>query len=277
MAYKRSVRLTISDRAAMVLITELKVEFDVERTMSVDDNTATISVYNLSENTAKMLCTQGNVVQLQAGYLDETVNTIFWGDVVEGSIKHSGTESVATVKCEDGRKGNVTSRVSLSFDVGTPASTIASQAAAALGYPVTMLASPTSTYTHGYSYIGMAADCLRDVLNKDGLCYTIQNQVLYIHKQDEDNLPLPAKMLSPQTGLITLPEKLSEKVEGDDVQAMPKSRWKFEAMLFPELQCGAVCVVQSTSFSGSIVIQKVNYSGDNFDGDFKCVVEGIEQ
>ena len=277
MAFMRSIKLTVSDRSSLLLITELKISFSIERELGTGNNTATIQVYNLSENSAKMLCTEGNLVQVDAGYLDEVVSPIFIGGVVEGKIHHSsGVDNYVEIKCEDGRKACDTTRVSLSFAEGTGAMAVASAAAGTLGLPVVFLASPSSTYTHGYSYIGMAKDCLRDVLNKDGLCYTIQNQVLYVHKQGEDNLPLPAKLLTPMTGLITVPEKLSEKVKSDDLNPPPKNRWKFESLLFPELTPGAVCAVTSISYSGAIVIQKVNYEGDNFDGDFKCIVEGIE-
>jgi hypothetical protein len=132
---------------------------------------------------------------------------------------------------------------------------------------------PGGTYPHGYCFIGMAGDGLRDVLNRYGLMYTIQNEMLYIIKPGEAAEKTGLK-LTPKTGLLTTPQPVSDKTADDDTQTEAGNRWKFSTMLFPELLPGAACKVESSTLNGEVIIKKAVYSGDNMTGDFKIDLEG---
>jgi hypothetical protein len=120
--------------------------------------------------------------------------------------------------------------------------------------------------------MGMAQDGLRELLNRYDLAYTIQNEMLYILKAGEaaDNTGL---RLGPKTGLLTVPQPVSDKTGEDDDKPEAPAKWSFSAMLFPQLLPGAACRVESSALSGEVKITKAVYSGDNRTGDFKLDIE----
>jgi hypothetical protein len=118
----------------------------------------------------------------------------------------------------------------------------------------------------------MATNALKKVLDRFDLTYTIQNEMLYILKAGEaaDQTGL---RLTPETGLLTIPQPISDKKDKDDVEAEAVNGWKFSTMLFPELLPGAACKVEASTFSGDMVIHKAIYEGDNWEGSFKIDIE----
>ena len=122
----------------------------------------------------------------------------------------------------------------------------------------------------------MATDGLKQVLNKVGLTYTIQNEMLYIKGPDQsiDNLGL---RLTKDTGLLTLPTHISDKTDSSTIDQTTSNKWKFNTMLFPQLMPGAVCKVESSTLNANIMIEEATFKGTNFDGDFIVEVKGVEK
>jgi hypothetical protein len=96
--------------------------------------------------------------------------------------------------------------------------------------------------------------------------------MLYILKPGEaaDNTGL---RLTPSTGLLTVPQPVSDKTGEDNAEAETKNKWKFSTMLFPQLIPGAACKVEASTFTGNMLIHKAVYEGDNWSGDFKVDLE----
>ena len=84
--------------------------------------------------------------------------------------------------------------------------------------------------------------------------------MLYIIKLGEaaDNTGL---RLTPDTGLLSTPQSVSDKTGVDNEDADASNRWRFTTMLFPELIPGAACRVESSTPNGEIMIDKANYRG----------------
>jgi hypothetical protein len=82
--------------------------------------------------------------------------------------------------------------------------------------------------------------------------------------------------LTPKSGLLTTPQAVSDKTEEGDVTAEPAGKWKFSAMLFPELVPGAACVVHSSTLDGTVKISNAMYEGGNWTGGFKIDIEAVE-
>jgi len=275
MAFQRHVEIEVGQKGGEGFkISELKISFSIEKTDSGDPNESKIQIYNLSKDTHAKVAVAGNHITLKAGYKDETVAAIFFGDVLKGDRKKSGVDYITELVVFDSRTAVMSGQVSVSYTKNTEARTIVQAFVDAIGLSYKGMDNVMSeeTYPHGYSYIGMAADGLRDVLNRYGLTYTIQNEMLYIIKPGEpvENIGLK---LTAETGLLTTPESVSDKTSDDDTESEASNRWKFSTMLFPELVPGAACSVESSTLNGEVVLSKAVFSGDNFGGDYKIDIE----
>ena len=274
MAYRRIVEVIVGPKGGDGLrITDLKISFSIEKTKSVDPNKGKIRIYNLSLDTSNKISVSGNHCTLRAGYADEDVAAIFFGDVLKGQRLQEGTDFYTELEVFDGRSSVMRAPISVSYAKGTGAKTVAQGFTDAIGLPVKGMENiPGTAYDHGYSYIGMAGDGLMEVLDRYGLAYTIQNEMLYIIKPGEaaENTGLK---LTPKTGLLSTPQPVSNKTAVDDEKAEPSNRWKFSTMLFPQLLPKAACVVESSTFNGNVIIEKAIYNGDNWLGDFRIDIE----
>ena len=275
MAWMRHVEVAVGPKDGEGFkIDALKIEFTIEKTDEVESNTSKIRIFNLSKETSDRVCVAGNHITLKAGYTDETVAAIFFGDVVKGERLKDGTEYITELEVYDGRTALMEGFVSVSYAKDTEAKTVVQAFLDSIGLPFKGLdlVPNGESYSHGYAFIGMAGDGLRDVLNKFDLAYTIQNGMLYIIKPGEAADRTGLK-LTPETGLLTIPQKIVDKTADDDNAAEASNCWKFSAMLFPELIPGAACKVESSTLNGEVIIRKSVMTGDNWDGDFKVDIE----
>jgi hypothetical protein len=275
MAFHRYCEVTVGPKNGKGFkIDGLKIEFSIEKSDTPENNKSTIKIYNLSKDTSSKVTVAGNHIQLRAGYKDETIGAIFFGDVLKGQRIKNGNDYVTELQVFDGRKAVMEGYVKLSYAINTEASTIAREILDAINLPYKGLGliPPKEKYLHGYSFLGMAVDALREVLNRFGLTYTIQNEMLYIIKPGEaaDNTGLK---LTPKTGLLTVPQSISDKTTTDDATAEASNQWKFSTMLFPQLIPRLACSVESSTLNGEVIVKKAIYSGSNWDGDFKIDIE----
>jgi hypothetical protein len=193
---------------------------------------------------------------------------------LKGNRYRNGNDFITELQVQDGRAAVMAGQLSVSFAKDTDAITIAQTFLDAIGLPFKGQGKIPGgeKYPSGFCYIGMATEGLRKILNRFDLTFTIQNEMLYILKPGEaaDNTGLK---LTPSTGLLTIPQPISDKTGVDDSETEPSNGWKFSTMLFPELLPGAACKVESSSFSGEVIIHKAVYEGDNWDGDFRIDIE----
>jgi hypothetical protein len=275
MAFMRYVEVTVGPKNGTGFkIDGLKISFHIEKTDSSEPNKSTIKIYNLTQETSSKVTVADNHIQLRAGYKDETIAAIFFGTVVEGKRYKEGEDYITELKVQDGRAVVMSSYVSISYTKDVAATTVVEDILNAIGLPHKGEDNIPSgeNYPSGFVYTGMATNALRKVLERFDLSYTIQNEMLYILKEGQpaDKTGL---RLTPETGLLTIPQPISDKTSEDDSEAEAKSGWKFSAMLFPELLPGAACKVEASTFSGDMLIHKTIYDGDNWDGSFKIDIE----
>jgi len=275
MAFMRQVEVIIGPKGGEgVKINGLKISFNIEKTDKPESNTAKIEIYNLSKETHDKICVAGNHCTLKAGYTDETVTAILFGDVVKGIRKKVDADYISEIEVKDGRVPVMAGQVSVSYAKDTDALTIVQDLIDAIGLPSkgTELIPSGAKYPGAFSDIGQAADILRKVLNKYELRYTIQNEMIYILK-DGEAAESTGLRLTPETGLLTIPQPVSDKTEETDTTQNPANKWEFKTMLFPQLIPGAACKVESSSITTEMKISKAKFQGDNWLSDFCINIE----
>jgi hypothetical protein len=278
MAFKRVVEVIVGPKnGSGFQITDLRIEFKIEKSDTTDPNKGSVKIYNLSNETHNQIAVADNHITLRAGYEDETVATICFGDVLRGERHRDGMNRITELEIYDSRISMMSGNVSVSYAKDTSALTVAQAFLDAIGlaYKGTENIPSGEKYEHGYSYIGMATDGLKEVLNRYDLTYTVQNEMLYILKADQAAETVGLE-LTPKSGLLTTPQYVTDKTEEDDIKAEPLGRWKFSTMLFPELVPGAACVVRSSTLEGTVKIANATYLGDNWTGEFRIDIEAVE-
>jgi hypothetical protein len=129
-----------------------------------------------------------------------------------------------------------------------------------------------SILTFAYEFCKDIEQALRDVLNKCGLRYTIQNEMVYILKEGEASESTGLR-LSLETGLLTSPQPVSDKTEEADTSKDAANKWAFRTMLFPQLIPGAACKVESANITAEMKITKAKFTGDNWLSEFAIDIE----
>lgn len=281
MAFGRKIELMVGGKnSESLVLSELRISFECNKTNATGDNlnTAKIKIYNASENTIQQLSQQNNHIILKAGYADELVATLFMGDIVKAERINESPNIIVQIEATESREKFMQTRCSISYQENTSLVTVAQAFIDLLGLPVNGLEKiGNDVYEHGYSFIGMASAGLQEVLNKANLSYTIQNEMLYIISPDTptENIGL---LLTETSGIISLPTQVMDKQDNSDsADKNTSNRWKFTAMLFPQLVPGAACSIQTKSLTGNMIIEEANFKGDNFDGDFNVEVIGVVQ
>jgi len=266
MAFQRFVELAITTKdGESVKINDLRIDFDIERACGAENNRCVVRVFNLTKETSAKITEAGGHILLKAGYKDEATGTIFAGDVLRGSRERVENDYITSLEAYDGRTAVMAGFVSLSYAKDTDALTIAQELLKAIGlaYTGTDLIPSGAKYAHGFCFCGLATEGLSFLLARYGLKFTIQDETLYIF---EDGKETERTELSIEEGgdLLTLPQILNE---GE------KNLYAFQTKLNPELFCGALISVKSSTFKGEVVIKRVHCVGSNMDGDFSAEIE----
>lgn len=295
MAWGRVVELVIGPGGFGLLISDLDIEFEIEKTMKLSENFARFKVYNASANTRNNILIEGNNVTFSAGYEDEGKlapgsNTIFVGQIDSATTKKIGPDWVTDIKAVTSRgKGKTINTIPITLNVtkGTPLSTVITTIASTLGL-VTFGLENTSDIIlqNGWCYMGTTNGALRYIQK------ILKNEGRGIYFDDDElvvfNIGIPSKVevvvLTYTGGLLNV-EDITEKPEESltpvkkRVKKVPKEKIskkiRYESILIPQLQLNAPVTLINTSQDGTYINIKVTYEGDNFGGDFKCKGESI--
>ena len=108
--YIRDVRATFSGAGSLV-VSELKIEFDITKTISGVPNSGTVRIWNLNKDHRKAIGKEFDKVTLEAGYVQTGRGIILKGSIREVYHDRDEVDIVSEVKVGDGdeadRKGFV--------------------------------------------------------------------------------------------------------------------------------------------------------------------------
>lgn len=271
MSFNRLIELTIEGNGISTTITDLRIRFNILKTEQESTNEAEIEVFNVSDSTYDKLAVQDNTVILKAGYEDEGgAKLIFTGTIDTPERIKEGVRNSMLLTCRDGQKETRTIPISISYKntkVVTVVNDILSKIPLAVARKAVI---PDSTY-RSYAFIGRAIDGLSEVLSRVGLKYNIQNNEIYILEVNETVEPI-AHLISPKTGLIESPNKLSLP-KGSDSSPDEKVRYKVRSLLNPSLIPGSYIQLSSKNTDGFFKVANIEQKGDNWDSIFESEME----
>lgn len=259
---------------------ELHIQFSVEKSDVASPNTAKISIWNLNPAHKAALEEKDCIVTLNAGYRGNTP-MVLTGTVTNVVTEDDGADQKTTIDVLDGRKELRDSYVTLGYLQSTDSKLILQDAARQMGLPITFSPGASFKPLESYSYVGLAKNVLDKVCASNNLTWTIQNGVIQVTKPNEP-ISTVAHLISPQTGLIGSPKKLtqSEKNSGSAEENSSKNKaqagWEIRYFLNAAIGVNDLVQLQSKAASGIFRVKSVKMQGDNMAGDWICIAKVVE-
>jgi hypothetical protein len=277
--FDRKVIVTVGERTGTrIQITNLRIQFQVEKTTEKNPNRATLVIYNLSPNSRSNLEEKTDLfLTIEAGYGDET-QIIFSGDVDKIENKKSPTEWITTIESGDGVLDLQNTEFNKSYKKGTKVTTVIQDLLSSFknldnkSLPQDIVDDAKEMVTGG-SFSGSSSEILKKVLG-DGVDFSVQNNEITLTKAFQ---PITNEIfiITPTSGLINSPSITEEKTKDGKI----RKGVNFTTLLNPKLSPKQEIRIQNTQeiASGDYVISKVSHQGDSQQGTFYSVIETLER
>jgi len=243
-------------------IAKLYIDFDVKRVAGSTPNKASISIYNLSENHIRQIERPRQVVQLLAG--DGIAGQLFFGDIAKRGVltKQNGPDRVTTIKGADGRLIFREGVFSRSYSPGATRDQIITDISAAIGVTrgFTDQLEPV-TFPTGWTFSGKARDALTELLEPDGVGWSIQDGALELVKFGNAK-PGGAILISAATGMRGFPEQTDKGVT-------------VRTKLDPRGKPNSVIVLDTKRLKGNYRAKAVNHKGNSRRTTWETEYKGV--
>lgn len=254
-------------------ITEMRVKFEIERSVKTTPNKCELEIFNLAENTRSLCESKPLIVWIDAGYAG-ALRQIFSGDVRRAFSKLEKPEWNTKMTLADGGRAMALARTNATYATGTPTLGIVKNLVGAMGLSIdpaqAAKISGLQTQVVGPRAIqGQVSAELTRVLDPLGVTWSIQNGK-FTMLRDQDIVDGEAFVVQQDTGLIGTPEYTTPATESKPAQL------KFRMLLYPQLAPGRLCRVTSRDIRGrTFRIQRVVHKGDTHGKDWFSDVEAL--
>jgi len=274
--FDRTYVLLISTATNSVEITELRVAFNITKTLKADKNKMIIEIYNLSKETRSILEEKDVQIIFQAGY-DGLAETIFVGDVSTAIHSRTAADVITKVEVVDGGKAAKNAIISESFAPGTQVQQVVDKLVKSFALPIKEVPTDLNEqFANGISLVGLAKDSLGQIANSFNLDWSIQNNEIQVLRPTDTSIDEEV-LLTPDTGLLGIPEKVNSNVT--KLPNDPNNKYtglKAVALLQPKFLPGRKVTVQSSLINGSYKIESVVHRGDTHGSEWISQLEGTE-
>lgn len=255
--FGRRWKLDISNDQETLSIEQLRVAFEIDKTINEKPNPAKIQVWNLNRDHINQLLSQDyKKVALSVGYGE--LRQIYAGDITKTRIQREGLDFVLTLECSDGHQAYTQSRAKTTLKAGATDKQIVEELqktmpkvqSGAIDIP------NQRKLPRGRVLNGNSRDILTKIARNNNADWSIQDGSLIFLPKDKV-LSDDAVLISQDTGMINAPEQTDEGLE-------------LTCLLNPALQIGGLVKVESIIeyFNGEYKIIKLAHSGDGIGGDW---------
>ncbi len=263
--FNRQWALTIGDRQWV----DLRVVFEINRNLSKRPDPAQITIYNLARQTRSGF-SGGEQVRLVAGYGD-AAGLIYSGTLTQITPQRDGPDYAVSLTCRDGDAA-VRATIRQSYVSGAPLSIVVGNLVSAMGLTLGAGAAQqlAGKSTRGpVAHVGYASDKLEEALVPYGLRYTLNDGTVQIVPVDGATSE-EAVLLSPDTGLVGLPEPMADKAPKVGQKA---KRLRLTSLLQPGLMPGRRVALQDVPYAGVYRVDRLIHKGDSHGQDWYSVAE----
>ncbi len=257
------------DDRAGIEITDLRVQFEITKSLGKHPNTCEVTISNLDDRSIVAFQKRPIRVHVEAGYETEGgPRLLFVGDVRAGSgTKTIDTDTETKLLLGDGSRAFAEGRINRSYTRGTPVRTLLRDAARSLGlelpHEVDVSPAVQTAIASGEVVSGYASDELSRLLAPFGYTFSIQNGRLQILRDNEV-----------RPGIFVL----SEGIIGSPDHGVPDKKGRPPRMtvlheLYPEILPGGTIEVISKDIKGRFKVIRVKHTGDTEGDEWESEIE----
>lgn len=255
--FGRQWKLDISNDGETLSIEQLRVAFEIDKTINEKPNPAKIQIWNLNRNHINQILSQEyKKAALFVGYNE--LRQIYSGDITKVRIQRDGLDFVLTLECSDGHVAYTQSRAKITLKAGATDKQIVEEIqktmpkiqAGAIDIP------NKRQLPRGRVLNGDSREVLNRVARNNNADWSIQDGSLVFLPKDKV-LSDDAVLISQDTGMINAPEQTDDGLE-------------ITCLLNPALQIGGLIKLESIIeyFNGEYKVVKLAHSGDGIGGDW---------
>lgn len=250
-------------------ITNLQVTFDISKSSSNKDktNSASIEIYNLSDESLKLLDVDYPAAVFSAGYRDIGVKRLFAGQVTNVTTRKSGTDRITQIQMGAAYTELNHQVLSSLVAPGRTVKDVAEDLRKAIPgvsrgvYNGTNL---NNAVLYGYPLQGTPKEMLDELSEKYALDWQIDDDVLYVHNNDRastENFE-QAYVVSKYTGLIENAYRTSGDIRRSEKDKAKIQSVQWKMLLNPDIIPGDIVRLEDTLITGWYKITDLRHYGD---------------
>ena len=255
--FGRQFQLDIIGKSDTLVINNLRISFDIDKTINEKPNPATIRVWNLNRSQLNQILSGAfDKVALSVGY--QTLTQIYSGDITKASVQRHDLDFILTLECADGFRAYTQARITSTLKSGSNDEQILTELSKTL--PNVNLGTVEVTnkrkLPRGKVMNGDTRELLNRLARNSGADWSIQDgELVFLPKNKV--LKAEAILISQETGMVNAPEHTDDGLE-------------LQCLLNPQLVIGGLVEVKSILdyFNGQYKVVKLLHSGDAMEGDW---------
>ena len=206
--WKRKVQVVIGKGGTGLLVENLRVQFEVAKTIESAPNVAVIRIFNLHPDNEAKIKNEFDEVLLNAGY-EGAMRLVFRGNIKHVYRYRDGNDYITEIEAGDGDKDFRKAVMNETLAAGTTTSQLVDRAVGTFkgvgGTTKGHVQVNERARIRGKVISGNTRDVLHDVARESGANWSIQDGQLVIISTN-DVLPGEAIVLRADTGMLGAPE-----------------------------------------------------------------------
>ena len=242
-------------------ITDLRIEFNINKDNKPQPNTAKFTIYNLSKDTMDFLSKKGINISFFGGY-NKADSVLFIGQIAFVSHKYNGLDWVSDINCQDSVNGLNLVKVNKSFNGRVSLDTVLKYLISEMGLGIGLLKIPDIQFNNGIALSGFARDRIREYCKNENLSFSVQDGNVYIILISE-KITNNIFTINAESGLVGSPVLTEKGV-------------KLEILLNGNVKIGYQIKIDSQSVNGTFKIDTLTHNGSQFDGNFYTSIEALK-
>ncbi len=253
-----------------VEITDMRIEFEIERNLTKNPNTCDVTITNLAASTRSEFQHKPLLINVEAGY-DGVNRLMFVGDLRYACSKEEGADWSTLLQLGDGARIHNTARVNRSYNGTVTAKQVLRDIAKSFGQdlPANVEAATDLNVKleGGLVSFGKIRDELTRLLAPHGYQWSFQNGRLQILKDSEARKDV--HLINEETGMIGTPDF------GSTPRSGKPPNMTIKMFLYPEILPGSKVKVESKTIpnGGYFKVLSVKHKGDTHGGDWYTEIE----
>ncbi|MDE1487649.1 hypothetical protein KKI90_15155 [Xenorhabdus bovienii] len=262
--FGRQIKLNIGNTKESIEITNLRIAFDISKTITSEPNPATIQIYNLNQSHRNLITSKTyDRVSLAVGY--EELRVIYMGDIIEAITLRDGLDFVIQLTCGDGYEAYTSALVNKTLAAGATDTSILAEAAKSMKVGGGVVDLPKDrVLPRGKVLTGNARDIMHKIARNNGADWSVQDGNITVLPKSKVLADNEGFVLSQETGMIDSPEKTDDGLS-------------LSCLLNPFMRIGGLVRVQSiiSEYNGDYKITELEHSGDFMSDDWTTKITCI--